>query len=69
MGSKLKKTLYEACPECGAPLQVRSRSVSRMEKGVLFYIDEDYIACSNSSCFYEKEVHKQSIRKRYYREK
>jgi len=68
MGSKLRKTIGERCPECGFPLQIRSRSVKRIEKGLIFYVDEEYIACSNKYCLYEKDTYKPNVRKRYFGE-
>lgn len=63
MIGKLKRSLKERCPECGSILQVRAREVLKIEKGVEFYVYEDYIACSNRNCGYEKEIDKKSGRK------
>jgi len=69
MEGKLKKTLKEKCPYCGSVLQIRAKDIKRMEKGMFFYVEEEFISCSNKGCSYKKETYKPNIRKRYYQEK
>lgn len=60
---KLKKTLKERCPICNKVLQIRTMSYSGIIKGVPFEAEEEYIACSDPNCFYEKELDKKNRKK------
>lgn len=63
MIGKLKKSMKERCPLCGKTLQVRVYEKKILQKGNEAYIDEEYIACSNIDCDYEREVTKKKSRK------
>jgi hypothetical protein len=63
MIGKLKHSLKERCPECGAILQVRVIEVKAIEHGIPVTLPEEYIGCSNKNCGYEREVEQKRRRR------
>jgi hypothetical protein len=63
MIGKLKRSLKERCPQCGKILQLRVIEVKSMENGVPITIPEEYIACSNKNCDYERDVEQKRRRR------
>lgn len=53
---RLKHSINKKCPECGKVLQLRVRSVAGFFNGLPVDVPEEYIACSNPSCWYEQDV-------------
>jgi len=56
MIGRLKRSTKERCPVCDKILQIRVRDVRMMRKGIEVIVPEDYIACSNKNCFYERYI-------------
>jgi len=63
MIGKLKHSLKERCPECGKVLQLRVIDVKSMMDGVEITTPKEYIACSNKSCDYERDVEQKRRRR------
>lgn len=63
MIGRLKRSLGERCPECRSILQIRVRDIGEIRNGVQVVISEEYIACSNKNCGYEKEMEQKRIRR------
>lgn len=53
---RLKRTIGKKCPECGSQLQIRERDIPSIVSGMSVFIQEEYICCSNKSCYYEIEI-------------
>lgn len=64
MIGKLKKSINERCPLCGSVLQIRVYQNKTLQKGNEIYVDEEYIACSNPNCDYEREIPKKKRKNR-----
>ena len=63
---KLKHSTKDKCPECGNVLQVRVKELSSFFNGIPLLIEEEYIACSNPSCYYEDDI---KVKRRKLKEK
>ena len=64
MIGKLKHSLKERCPECGKVLQLRMFEIKSMRDGVEIVTPNEYIACSNKSCEYERDVEQKRRRRK-----
>jgi len=64
MIGKLKRSLNKKCPECGNILQIRTRDIEEIRNGGYVIVCEEYIACSNKNCEYEKEIEQKRIRRK-----
>ena len=64
MLGKLKRSLKERCPECGKILQIRTIDIQVIENGIQVSVPEEYIACSNKNCDYEREVEQKRRRRK-----
>ena len=64
MRGKYKKPLKERCPVCNSPLQIRVICEYYLVKGVEVENPVEYIACSNSNCYYEEEIEQKKSRRR-----
>lgn len=64
MIGKLKRFLNKKCPECGSILQIRTRDIKEIRNGIYVTVCEEYIACSNKNCEYEREVEQKRIRRK-----
>ena len=53
---RLVRTLSEKCPRCERPLQIRARKIIYWFKNDPLDKEVEYIACSNPSCEYEREM-------------
>lgn len=63
MIGRLKRSLSERCPECKSILQIRVRDISEIRNGGIVLVSEEYIACSNKNCEYEREMEQKRIRR------
>jgi len=63
MIGRLKRSLSERCPECKSILQIRVRDISEIRNGIPVVVAEEYIACSNKNCGYEREMEQKRIRR------
>jgi hypothetical protein len=63
MIGRLKRSLSERCPECRSILQIRIRDIKEIRNGVWVVASEEYIACSNKNCEYEREMEQKRIRR------
>jgi hypothetical protein len=63
MIGRLKRSLNKRCPECKSILQIRVRDISEIRNGVPVIVSEEYIACSNKNCDYEREIEQKRIRR------
>ena len=63
MIGRLKRSLNKRCPECKSILQIRVRDISEIRNGIQVVIQEEYIACSNKNCDYEREIEQKRIRR------
>lgn len=63
MIGRLKRSLSERCPECRNILQIRVRDIKEIRNGVYVLVSEEYIACSNKNCDYEREIEQKRIRR------
>jgi hypothetical protein len=63
MIGRLKRSLSERCPECKSILQIRVRDIKEIRNGIQVLVSEEYIACSNRNCEYEREMEQKRIRR------
>jgi hypothetical protein len=63
MIGKLKRSLSKRCPECKSILQIRTRDFKELRNGIQVIVCEEYIACSNKNCNYEREMEQKRIRR------
>jgi hypothetical protein len=63
MIGRLKRSLSERCPECKNILQIRVRDIKEIRNGIQVLVSEEYIACSNKNCRYEREMEQKRIRR------
>jgi hypothetical protein len=63
MIGRLKRSIKERCPECKSILQIRVRDIREIRNGGYVFISEEYIACSNKNCEYEREMEQKRIRR------
>lgn len=63
MIGRLKRSINKRCPECKSILQIRVRDISELRNGIQVIVQEEYIACSNKNCDYEKEIEQKRIRR------
>ena len=61
---RLIRTTSEKCPICKRPLQVRARKLTSMFKDEILTKEHQYLACSNPSCEYERDL-EQKIREKH----
>jgi DNA-directed RNA polymerase subunit M/transcription elongation factor TFIIS len=64
MIGRLKRSLNKRCPECGNILQIRVRDIKELRNGIQVTVSEEYIACSNKNCEYEREIEQKRIRRK-----
>jgi len=64
MIGRLKRSLKERCPECRSILQIRVRDIEEIRNGGIVIASEEYIACSNKNCYYEREIEQKRIRRK-----
>jgi len=63
MIGRLRRSLSERCPECRSILQIRVREIQEIRNGTWVTTYEEYIACSNKNCEYEREMEQKRIRR------
>jgi hypothetical protein len=63
MIGRLRRSLSERCPECKNILQIRVRDINEIRNGIQVLVSEEYIACSNKNCEYEREMEQKRIRR------
>jgi hypothetical protein len=66
ISGRLKKTLKNRCPYCGAILQIRTITVPGIEHGMEISHGEDKILCSGNDCEYEEELEQKRVRRKDY---
>jgi hypothetical protein len=64
MIGKLKHSLKERCPECGKVLQLRVVDILSLMDGIQITTPFEYIACSNKSCEYERDIEQKRRRRK-----
>ena len=66
INGKLKRTLKEKCPLCGSYLQIRTKQLTFVKKGIDHFHNSDFKVCSNSNCDYEVEFSEKKNKKREF---
>ena len=61
---KLKHSMKERCPICGARLQTRQKLINTIDEGIEVSHLEDYIACSSDDCDYTQKIEQKRKRRK-----